>query len=153
MTHVEYANGLREFAAFIEAHEEITVPLSLSCSTFVDVPKEEQKAHAAQVAKALGNVNKVVFQDNLILVHEFNPLLSYKVWYSRDAVCERIVTGVREIPEHILPAREETFVPAHAEEIVEWRCHPILAPKVLETVQPITATVNRPESEEWKAQV
>ena len=134
MTHAEYATGLRELAAFIEAHEDIPVPLSINCATFAHLPKDEQKSHAAHVAKELGYVYKETYGTNLQLVHKFNELITYQVWYDRDALCERVVTGMRDVPEQFLPAREETLVPAHTEEIVEWHCAPILAPSAITDV-------------------
>ena len=129
MTHAEYADGLRQLADFIAAHEEIPVPLPLVCHTFVHGPKAEQKDHAAQTVRALGKVTKDSFSDNLQLLHKFNESVTYEVWYDRDALCERVVVKTEEIPERVMPATQETVIPAHTAEIVEWRCHPILEPE------------------------
>lgn len=51
----------------------------------------------------------------------------------RDAVCQKVVTGTREVPETVEPSyyTPERIIPAHTEEIVEWQCDdPILVDKV-----------------------
>lgn len=48
----------------------------------------------------------------------------------RAAVCEKIVVGIREVPETVEPSyyTAERVIPAHTEEIIEWKCDdPILA--------------------------
>lgn len=46
-------------------------------------------------------------------------------------VCERVKVGEMEIPERVIsarPAEDERVVPAHVEEVFEWRCGPLLDP-------------------------
>lgn len=127
--HEEFAHSLRQLAAFIEGHPEIPVPLPTSFSAFVHPTHAPNgmKAHAAATIRALGKVKKEDFESNIQVIHDFGPL-TYQVWYPRKEICERVVTGTREVPEHVLPAQEERVIPAHTEEIVEWHCAPILAP-------------------------
>jgi hypothetical protein len=130
MTHKEFADGLREFAEFIELHEEIPVP---SGQTFHanarDIDKAAQRAHAAMVAKAFGHSNKEEYEQSMQITHRFNAVVKMEVWYDRDALCERV-----ELERKIIPAVPETTivkpaVPEHEEIVYGWKCAPILKEK------------------------
>lgn len=124
-THADYAAGLRLMADFIEAHPEIPVPLDVVASTFIHTEKDKQKKAAARIAKLLGYVNKGFYDASVYFTRQFSKGVGYQVWFDRDAVCERVVTGTK-----LIPAREERIVPAEAarsEDIVEWHCHSILS--------------------------
>ena len=49
----------------------------------------------------------------------------------RAEVCERVVTGTREVPAQVTPA--------HTEEVVEWQCSPLLADRSDATPAPAEA--------------
>ena len=44
----------------------------------------------------------------------------------RAAVCEKVLVETREVPRTVIPARDEYVIPAHTEEVFEWRCGPLL---------------------------
>jgi hypothetical protein len=129
MEHAEYAAGLRTLAEFIESHPELPLPHYQNFGAFLEGGPAVKKEAVIAAAKALASVTqlvkKQVYGEHMQLVWRVNSLLSYQVWVDRDAVCERVVTGVK-----VIPAREEVVLPAMpetTEETFEWRCSPVLA--------------------------
>jgi hypothetical protein len=122
MTNQEYANGLRAAADFYENQAEIATPHEHVVTNY----SVHSKKDAAAVIRALGACDKNYTVSQLQISKEIAPGFSLRFVFSRDQVCERVVVATKVIPEHTLPASEETVVPARVEEIVEWRCGSIL---------------------------
>lgn len=119
----DFTDGLRAIADWYDAHPEIAIPgLPEITNASVDTKDE-----AAAVIRALGSCEKEYGQTLFTITKVFGSVKA-KFYFYREAVCVKKVIGKKEIPEQILPAREETVIPAHTEEITEWECLPILAP-------------------------
>ena len=99
---------LRELADFLEVNPLVPVP-PINRDVFVRT-KEELIA----IAKNGGTVEKGTAGDWFFLRYRLSPHNSLEINIDRDKVCERIVVGKKPIP--------EKFIPAHEEEIVEWKC-------------------------------
>jgi hypothetical protein len=114
--HKEYADGLRALADFVEQHPEFPVPTREINQCSLDTKEE-----AAALARALGKCDKQFHGDIFIIAKDFGGVKLRALFY-RDKVCKREKVGVKTIPEQHIPAREAEFVPAHTEDVYEWRC-------------------------------
>ncbi len=121
-THKEFADGLRAIADWYEKNPHIPIPRHPSINNY----SVNTKGEAAAILRALGQCEKEYDENMFTLSHKFGPIVARFVFY-RESVCVKKVVGTREIAETVLPAREETIIPAHKEEIFEWECLPILA--------------------------
>jgi hypothetical protein len=85
----------------------------------------DQKADAARIVSTIdGKWEKLPDTYSDFVFRQQRGPLKLDVQVTREAVCERIVTGVESVT---IPAK--AAVPARTEEreIVEWRCEPLLA--------------------------
>ena len=133
MANTELVSNLESLVEFIKANDDFdftrdSCPVEFNFRLWYLHNDENRKEVFADLARRMGNLKKVYGDDFMWLKRDFGKYVRMTVSAERSSVCERIVTGVRDVPEHVLPAREETLVEAHTEEIVEWRCPPILAP-------------------------
>lgn len=131
-----YIRGLRALADVLEAHPEVPVPYhgnqaDITISAFLH--SEDPRAELAAAARAFPcNWEKAVRDDgtygSYFDLHGKLHGLSLRLTAYRDAVCERVVTGTRdiEVEEEIRPA--ETRKVVKQVETAEWVCHPLLAP-------------------------
>jgi len=127
----ELVAGLKALVAFIEANDDFDfteggkpVVLMEYRSWWID-DKESVKAKFSELARRLGSAEKQYTESFFRLKHSFSPSVSFEATADRVAVCERIVTGTRmvpAVPEYVVQAQ-----PEREEEIVEWKCAPILA--------------------------
>lgn len=137
-TRAEQIAGIYELALWLEQHPEIPIPWDLSGLPSTDVNihanhGDDQKAVVAAVARALpGKVDKSVWgPDDFYfgLKGKAPGGIGINVIASRSEVCERVVTGTREVKKTIpdpmvtVPTIEVT----ETVEDVEWRCGPVLA--------------------------
>lgn len=123
-TRAEYIAGLRMLADLIETNaltgrsdgDNVFSPFNVHVDT---------KAEAAAWARALTEVTKTpATSSDSLLIEGRAGTLHVRVWVDRDEVCERIVTGQREVTKEVVTAVETVTV---TEDIVEWRCSPLLA--------------------------
>src|ERR1700677_1523783 len=126
MTHAEYADGLRQIAAFLESHPEIELPEpTMNCYRLYN---KEKLAVTAQALSRGGRCEKI-FTDTLVeLQRSFGPILLNYVG-TRSSCCEQVKVGTRVVPEQYVPPRpavEGHVVPEHEEAVYEWRCAPVL---------------------------
>ena len=124
--HTEYAEGLRQVAAFLESHPEIDLP-----ETTITGYSLFNKEKAATTARALaqgGRCDKV-FEDTLVtLKRDFGPI-ELRYFGNRSNVCEQVKVGTKVVPEQYVaprPATEAQVIPEHEEGVYEWRCAPLL---------------------------
>jgi hypothetical protein len=131
--------GIRELADWLEAHPDIPVPHALSGSSEFAYELihaqhgEDQKAVVAAVARALpGKVDKKVLKANDELF-SITGRLPGGIWIKaiadRDEVCERVVTGTREVTEELPDPEAPKVTVTRTVEDVEWVCGSILAGK------------------------
>lgn len=118
----DFISALGRLANILEANPGIPQPCFgtavIRCSTL-----QEMRA----IAKSYGGTwVKEDDPNDFQMRREFGPGMRLLVYASHEAVCKKIVTGKRVIPEHIIPASEERVIPEHEEEIVEWHCPEVL---------------------------
>jgi len=101
---------LRDLADFLERRPDLVarIPGDVTfniCSSGIE--------DFRQTARSFGNANKFNWGSFVGLRKSFG-LLSLDLFVSKSESCERIVLGRKQVPEEVIPA--------HEEEIVEWRC-------------------------------
>lgn len=111
----EYVAGLRAVADWYEAHPEMPRLDELS------VASVSGKEQLARIARALPSYTEEPVGSLYFVIGDFHGVpVKFMVW--RTEVCERVVTGKRRV--------EASVTPAHEEEVVEWKCHPLLEEEV-----------------------
>lgn len=100
-----YIEGLRTFAAFLDAHPNIMPPLYSSLLSRVDT--REQLSDAARI----GGWTKDYQGEYFALKRSFGGVL-FEVYTDRTTVCRKQITG-----QHVVPA-----TPERVEETFEWVC-------------------------------
>jgi hypothetical protein len=133
----EYIAGLRQLADLLEAHDDMPLPYSGSSDysylQWIEVVDDAaaQLERARTFARLIpGTVEKSVRGDAFDLLGTIGGLY-VKMILSRDAVCERVATGVTTVTEQVpdpdaLAAVPTTTVTREVED-VEWVCQPLLA--------------------------
>jgi hypothetical protein len=138
----DYVKGLRALADILEASPEVPLPYTGSVSEIaINAFLHSKDPRAAIVATVRaftgvawdketrdGKGSDDSYFDMLGSLHGLRlRLTSY-----RDAVCERVVTGTREVTETVKDPAKLAEVPeievTKTVEEVEWRCAPILKP-------------------------
>jgi hypothetical protein len=141
-----YIEGLHQIADFLAEHPEVKLP---HLHSFVDgeygpvlriylTDPGEQREPLAEIARAMGNV-KMVADGRLGRFEVWRQFAGIKLVASADRaeVCERVVTGTREItveePDPDALAAVPKVSVTKVVEDVEWVCQPLLkaAPKGL----------------------
>jgi hypothetical protein len=128
-------SDLHTLIAFIEANDDFDfctsepfqVEFHYRTWYLRDLSTEQRREKLQDLARRLGTAEKKYYGDFFWLRKQFGDTVLFEASSERETVCERIVTGLKTIPaapECILPAS-----PERAEEIVEWRCSPILSPE------------------------
>ena len=118
----EWIASARTMLDWLEQHPTyINLYSTLRVDTFV-YSKEE----LAEAARIMRHADKSVIGDYFTVRKTFGEH-TVDVNAPRTEVCRKVVTGTREIPEQVVPARTE--------DIVEWVCdEPLLKPTVSEAV-------------------
>ena len=146
------AIGLRQLADLLDANPDLP-----GCTwAFHDInifadDREGVAAWARATMRATGKTEKWQGGNWAGAVAEFGPVRA-KVLVEREKICERVVTGVREVTEEVpdpeaLAALPKVTVTTPVE-IVEWVCRPLLA----EPAQ-VAAAVLTPDADELPAEV
>jgi len=132
------AESLRALADMIEANPQLAEEISYGLGNSISVPivDGDQKAKLAAFAKATTKAGAKVTKHatgggNYFGIKATLGEVTLDVWASRDQVCERIVTGTKEVTEEVLDPEALAAVPRVAVtktvEEVEWRCTSLLA--------------------------
>jgi hypothetical protein len=114
----ELVEGLRAFADFLE-EEGLDLPITNHRLRFTQHLYNDYdggstaKSKARRAALALGKVEKDWGTYYLNLRRDFGPV-SLEFSIAKEQICERKVTGFKDVPEFVSPA--------HREELVEWTC-------------------------------
>lgn len=140
-----YIAGLRALADVLEQHAEVPLPYggsSTSMTIYFLGGKAPRTAMAATARAFPCNWRKQTreYEDGRVAYFDMDSELhGLKVQLTayREAVCERVVTGTREVTEKVkdpdaLAAVPEVEVTKTVED-VEWRCHPLMAPEAAVT--------------------
>lgn len=132
MDAATYAQGLREFADWVEANEEL-IAWELGRAD-EDKPFHfnlyaTNRGDFLRYVKAAGRGAKEVDGTWFHIVREFGPV-KLDVFCTRDLVCERVVKGTREVTKTIRDPEALEAVPlvevTETVEDVEWVCPPAL---------------------------
>jgi hypothetical protein len=117
-------NSLREFADFIEKNgvklplDKYDIEMKLNPILYDDGDDNTALMQLKRAVKALGKAEKSQDSYYFDVTRKFGCIeLQFSI--NREKVCKRIVVGVKEVPQELIPAR---LVEAHTEEIVEWQC-------------------------------
>jgi hypothetical protein len=115
-----FIKSLRDFANFLEAHPVVNHPRNIT--TYVFPEANLIKAYAVAFGKSKKSADESYFD----LIKTFGSDITLKACFRRDDVCERVKVGEKEVQEEIIPATIEKVIPAHKEDIYEWKCPTIL---------------------------
>ena len=126
---------LHSLIAFIEANDDFDFctsepfPVEFRYRTWYlhALSTQQRREKLQDLARRFGTAEKQYSGDFFWLKKQFGDTVLFSASSDRETVCERIVIGTEIIPaapECILPAS-----PERTEEIVEWRCSPILSPE------------------------
>lgn len=145
-TRQAYIDGLHQIADFLAEHPEVPLP---HLSSYVDgqyapvlsiylVTPGEQREPLAEIARAMGTANKTA-DDRTGRFVVWRQFAGIKLLASADRaeVCERVVTGTREVTKEVPDPEALAAVPkvtvTEVVEDVDWVCTPLLkaAPKGL----------------------
>jgi hypothetical protein len=137
--------GLRALADLIEANPEIAEHTRF---TFDRLDAFAHGDDAAAVLAAMARAGKAAghrvtkdFDDSfggveIHLSEEVSPFAGGDVVLAfhapREQVCERIVTGTREVTETVRDPDAPKITRTRVEDVVEWRCAPLLADEAAE---------------------
>jgi hypothetical protein len=142
-----FTAGLRELADWLDEHPEVQTPYLgayipgcplPTMSIYVSEPyqwqpdKPSAREQLAQIGRAMGKFNKGPGQnaDNFIVWRTFAGLAVF-AQAARAEVCERVVTGTREVTVELPDPEAMAAVPkvtvTKTVEDVEWVCGPLLA--------------------------
>lgn len=118
-------NGLREFADWLDTHPDARLPDD-NDSWRVRDPQFSREGLVERV-RVLGGKWEKEADDSIHfrLLQRFGPI-AYQVYAGREDVCERVVTGIREVtvdePDPDAVAALPKITRTETVEEVEWRC-------------------------------
>lgn len=127
-----YTAGLRALADLLDAHPEVPLPYHGTAARMAIYQLSAgREAFAATVRALPGHKRKEVEGDTYRVAVDLDGLRLEAVAY-RETVCERVVTGTREVTRQVpdpdaLAAVPTTTVTETVED-VRWDCLPLTAP-------------------------
>jgi hypothetical protein len=80
----------------------------------------------ARTVRAFGQCTKKYDDINITVSRNFSDQVTLSVFAPRAKVCRRVILGTRILPARTLPATGEVYLPQTTEEVVAWRCDPLL---------------------------
>jgi hypothetical protein len=132
----EYIKGLRALADVLENNPDLNLPFSGQKASSLNViphSGDEQREQLAAWVKVLpGRRDKSQYGADGKLFGLVGALhgIHIEVLCDRNEVCEKVVTGTREVTKEVPDPEALAAVPkvtvTETVEDVEWRCHPIL---------------------------
>jgi hypothetical protein len=138
-----YTAGLRQLADILDAHPDVPLPYEGRVSpisfAFHGYEVEDHAGELASAARILiPGIREKKADDAYFRVAGSLHGLRIECWAMREQVCERIVTGTREVtrevPDPEALAAVPTKVVTETVEDVRWECRPLLAPETAEAV-------------------
>ena len=107
MDRTQKINDVRALLDYLEATPDLDLPVMGEFNLFPD------SGSISEVARLMAPFTKKSTAGLFILSRDFGSTRIEANFY-HDTVCEKVVTGTKEIPERIIPA--------HTKDIVEWKC-------------------------------
>jgi hypothetical protein len=136
-----YTAGLRQLADLLDSTPDLPLPATDSFDWFLfgsGLTEAEQKAEATRLVRLLPGKQDKWETGSLFRFRGYLGGLRTQVIVDRDAVCERVVTGtrevIREVPDPEALAAVPTKVVTETVEDVRWECRPLLASDTAEAV-------------------
>jgi hypothetical protein len=133
----DFIAALRKIALVLEANPDLRIPYFgtqvIRCES-VDEIRSNVLAYG-------GHWTKNSTDSEYEMVCRLHNNLSLMIYASHEKVCERVVVGVKHVPETVVPAEPEKVIPARDEELVKWIC-----PSVMAEVTTCTEAVDAVES-------
>jgi hypothetical protein len=120
-----FIQGLRAVAQFYEDNPGAWydgIHLTLNMYIFARPAREI----LARTVRAFGPCAKTYDDTNLTVSRKFSDQVTLSIFAPRAKVCRRVILGTRILPGRTLPATPEVHLPPATEEIVAWRCDPLL---------------------------
>lgn len=137
-----FIDGLHQIADFLAEHPEVPLPTmgssiggkyepTLSIFTQCESRDErDQKTMLADIARAMGKAEKSTHHEFAIWRRFAGVILA--AYAERNEVCDRVVTGTREVTREVRDPEALAAVPlvsvTETVEDVEWVCTPLLKP-------------------------
>lgn len=121
---VSYPDFLRLLADFLKEHPTLPQPTLYS---FMDGALFHLDRNTAkEQLRSIGEFEKNYSDDAFIAKKKLGGR-ALEFHMEREAICKKVVTGTRVVPEHYVAGTEGFIKPESIEEIVEWQCdEPIL---------------------------
>lgn len=133
-TNHETAQGLRALADLLDAHPDLTHPWDGydPCILHPISSEADPKAAMRDWAKATSHLRPTKnFDTWASLFVDFGGGIVVQVYASREQVCEKVVTGTREVTKSVKDPDALAAIPTvevtETLEDVEWICRPLLA--------------------------
>lgn len=135
-----FTDGLHQIADFLTEHPEVPLPYLQSSvagtptpTLYIYLVSGDQREDLATITRALGSVEKIVSeQTRQFYVRRQFAGIALVASADRDEVCERRVTGTREVTREVLDPERLAAVPkvsvTEVIEDVEWVCTSLLKP-------------------------
>jgi hypothetical protein len=120
-----FIEGLRAVAQFYEQNPDAWydgIHLTLNMYIWGRAAREI----LARTVRAFGPCTKNYDHTNVTVSRKFSDQVTLSVFAPRAKVCRRVILGTRILPARTVPATGEVHLPASSEEIVAWRCGPLL---------------------------
>jgi hypothetical protein len=80
----------------------------------------------ARSVRAFGSCTKTYDGANMTVSKKFSDQVTLSFFAPRAKVCRRVILGTRILPARTVPASSEVHLPATTEQVVAWRCDPLL---------------------------
>ncbi len=130
----DVADGLIAVAAMMRANPDLAEHFQWQVDrVLVPAGNRQMVAAYARAGAAHARATVTKHQDDKYagVDLKFGPRVRLHVYVAREEICERIVTGTREVTEEVPDPEYVANAPivqvTKTVEDVEWRCHPILA--------------------------
>lgn len=120
-----FIEGLRAVAQFYEQNPDAWYDgIHLTVNMYIWGRAARQIL--VRTVRALGPCTKNYDHTNITVSRKFSEQVTLSVFAPRAKVCRRVILGTRILPARTVPASGEVHLPATTEEIVAWRCDPLL---------------------------
>jgi hypothetical protein len=121
----QFIEGLRAVAQFYEENPGAWYDgIHLTLNMYIWGRKTREIL--ARTVRSFGQCTKLYDDAYITVSRKFGDQVTLSVFASRAQVCRRVILGSRILPARTLPASGEVHLPATTEEIVAWRCDPLL---------------------------
>jgi hypothetical protein len=121
----QFIEGLRAVAQFYEDHPEAWYD-GIHTTLSMYIWGRKTREILAQTVRSFGQCTKHYDDTNITVSRKFSDQVTLSVFASRAKVCRRVILGTRILPARTVPASSEVYLPATTEEVVAWRCDPLL---------------------------